>query len=162
MLTIRPTKMLARRLALELPVALPTVTNRVADWCVHEFRISRHRHLIFCNTASLYPVVCHARGVTDRNSLVERLAEALKEGLEGTKLEKHYQRWIVPELAAVQWAPIPGRSILGSMNDLIFAARCGYEDRNYSVVEMSRWLAVTPLSVLGMNSPDRVFPTLGG
>ena len=28
--------------------------------------------------------------------------------------------------------------------------------------ELSPWLAETPLSTLGMNSPDRVFPTLKG
>jgi hypothetical protein len=27
---------------------------------------------------------------------------------------------------------------------------------------LSRWLAQTPMSALGMNSPDRVFPALGG
>ena len=69
MLTIRPTKILARRLGIELPKAPPVVTNRVADWCAHEFRVARYRYLIFCNTASLYPVVMMATGVTDgRNS----------------------------------------------------------------------------------------------
>lgn len=56
-LTIRPTKMLARRLAIALPPAPPAVANRVADWCEHEFRVGRYRYLMFCSTASLYPVV---------------------------------------------------------------------------------------------------------
>lgn len=162
MLTIRPTKMLARRLGIELPDAPPVVTNRVADWCAHEFRVSRHRYLIFCNTAALYPVVAYARGVTDDHSLIERLVEALKLNFEGTELDSHYRRWITPELAVVQWAPIPGKSILGSMNDLIFMAKCHLEDDELSSVEVSRRLAEAPMSALGMNSPDRVFPTLGG
>jgi hypothetical protein len=37
MLTIRPTKLLARRVGFELPKAPPLVTNWAADWCVHEF-----------------------------------------------------------------------------------------------------------------------------
>ena len=104
MLTIRPTKMLARRLGIELPATPPAVANRVADWCAHEFRTQRFKYLIFFNTASLYPVLTYARGVTDDHELIERLVEAVKLNLEGTKLEFQYQRWIAPELAAVQWA----------------------------------------------------------
>ena len=161
MLTIRPTKMLARRLGIGLPAVPPVVTNRVADWCAHEFRVGRYRYLMFCNTASLYPVAIYARGVTDDNELIHRLVDALKQSLMGTELEFQFQRWIVPELTEVQWAPIPGRSVLGGMNEMIFAAKYGIMERDYSPVELSRWLAETPLATLGMNSPKRVFPTLG-
>lgn len=162
MLTIRPTKMLARRLGIELPAAPPVVTNRVADWCAHEFRVSRHRYLIFCNTAALYPVVMPARRVTDDHELIERLVDGLKLCLMGTELEFQFQRWIVLELAAVQWAPIPDRVILSSVNEMIFQARYGLTHRDYSPVELSRWLAETPMSALGGNSPGRVFPKLTG
>lgn len=162
MLTIRPTKMLARRLGIELPTASPVVTNRVADWCVHEFRVSRHRYLIFCNTASLYPVVMQARGVTDDQSLIRRLVGGLHVCLGGTELASQFQRRIMSELPMTQWAPIPGKSILGSINELIFQAGYGLRNRDYSPVELSRWLAKTPMTALGGNSPDRVFPTLRG
>ena len=162
MLTIRPTKMLARRLGIELPATPPAVSNRVADWCAHEFRTQRFKYLIFFNTASLYPVLTYARGVTDDHELIERLTEAMKLNLEGTKLEFQYQRWIAPELAAVQWAPIPDRSIMGSMNDLILMAKYHLKYEGDSPVELSRKLAQAPMSMLGMRSPDRVFPTLGG
>ena len=162
MLTIRPTKMLARRLGIELPETVPVVANRVADWCVHEFRVGRYRYLLFCNTASLYPVVMLAKGVTDDQKLIRRLLGGLQVCLVGAKLELQFQRWIRPEPIATQWAPIPGKSILGSLNDLIVQARYGLESRDYSPVELSRWLAKTPMSALGGNSPDRVFPKLSG
>ncbi len=161
MLTIRPTKMLARRLGIELPKAPPVVTNRVADWCAHEFRVSRHRYLIFCNTASLYPVVMMASGVTDGPKLAARLMGGLQTCLRGGELEIQFQRRIVVEGPFIQWAPIPGRSILGSMNDLILMAKYHLEYRDMSPAELSRKLAKAPMSALGMNSPDRVFPTLG-
>lgn len=162
MLTIRPTKMLTRRLDLELPVTPPTVRNRVADWCAHEFRVGRFRYLIFCNTASLYPVVTLARGVVDDHTLIERLVAGLRMALAEGKLAFQFERWIVPELPAVQWAPIPDRSILGSINDMIAMAKYSLQHRDESPVELSRWLAESPMSALGMNSPDRVFPTLTG
>lgn len=162
MMTIRPTKMLARKLRLgAVPDAMPVVTNRVADWCAHEFLVSRRRYLIFCNTASLYPFVTEARGVTDEDTLVRRLQAALRLNLADGPHAFAYERWIVPCGAGVQWAPIPDRSVLGSINDLIFAAKLGLGD-GMSPVELSKRLAQTPLTVLGMNSPDRVFPMIAG
>lgn len=162
MLTIRPTKMLARRLGIEVPSALPEVTNRVADWCAHEFKVSRVRYLIFCNTASLYPVVMKAAGVTDGMELAARMMGGLQTCLIGGDLAAQFEQRILTEMPLVQWAPVPGRSILGSINDLVFQAQCGIEDGVEGPLELSRWLARNPMSVLGMNSPDRVFPKLRG
>ena len=163
MLTIRPTKMLAKRLGIEVPPVPPAVANRVADWCAHEFKVSRHRYLIFCNTASLYPVVMMATGVTDGPKLVARLMGGLQTCLRGGQVETQFQRRILVEGPLIQWAPIPGRSMLGSINELIFLAQCGLQDDPaITPPELSHWLARTPMSALGMNSPDRVFPKLGG
>ena len=140
---------------------MPVVTKRVADWCAHEFLVSRRRYLIFCNTASLYPVVTEARGVTDQDALVKCLMTALRLNLADGPHAYAYERWIAPGGTEVQWAPIPDRSVLGSINDLIFAAKWGLVDGK-SPAELSGWLARTPLSVLGMNSPDRVFPKIAG
>lgn len=162
MMTIRPTKMLARRLRLGVvPDGMPVVTNRVADWCAHEFMVSRWVFLIFCNTASLYPVLTEARGVTDDDALSRRLAETLRLNLADGPHAFAYGRWIAPATAVVEWAAIPDRSVLGSINDLIFAAKWGLRD-GMSPLELSRRLAQTPLSILGMNSPERVFPKIAG
>lgn len=162
MMTIRPTKMLARKLRLgAVPVAMPVVTNRVTDWCAHEFLVSRRRYLIFCNTASLYPVVTEARGVTGEDALVRRLQAALRLNLADGPHAFAYERWIATCGAGVQWAPIPDRSVLGTINDLIFEVKWGLRDGK-SLAELSGWLAQTPLTVLGMNSPDRVFPMIAG
>lgn len=152
--------MLARRLKLAVPSAPPPVANRVADWCAHEFTAVRHRYLLFWNTATFLPVLVHGRGVRDGHDLIERLADGLKQVMGGTELEFHYQRWIAPELANVQWAPIPSRSVLGTMNDLMLMAKYHLEFRDESPVELSRRLAGAPLSALGMDSPDRAFRSL--
>ena len=46
-LTVRPTKMLARQLGIVVPADMPTVPSRVADWCAHSFTFGRRRWLIF-------------------------------------------------------------------------------------------------------------------
>ncbi len=154
--------MLARRLGIDVPAVPPPVTNRVADWCAHEFRVSRHRYLIFCNTASLYPVVMMSTRVTDGPKLAARLMGGLQTCLRGGALEAQFQTRILVEEPVIQWAPIPGRSVLGSINELVFAAKIGLESRDYGPEELSRWLAKTPMMALGGNSPGRVFPALGG
>jgi len=160
MLTLRPTKMLARRLHLTVPATPPPVVNRVADWCAHEFRAERRRYLLFWNTAAFLPVLVDGRGVRDDHDLIMRLADGLKLVTDGTELAFHYQRWIAPELGTVQWAPIPSRSVLGTMNDLMLMAKYRLAAGEESPVELSLRLAETPLSALGMNSPDRAFRSL--
>jgi hypothetical protein len=134
----------------------------VADWCAHEFRVSRHRYLIFCNTAALYPVVMMASGVTDGPKLAARLMGGLQTCLRGGEVEIRFRQRILVEMPVIQWAPIPDKSVLGSINELVFAAKCRLEDRDCGPEELSRWLARTPMTILGGNSPDRMFPKLGG
>lgn len=159
MLTLRPTKMLARRLRLEVPATPPPVKNRLADWCVHEYRDRGYRYLMLLNTASLYPLVTHARGVNDETSLIQRCIEAMNINFSGTDLEFQYQRFIVPELMSVQWAPIPDKAVLSSLSEMIMHSRYGLDK---SPVELSCWLARTPMKAIGYNSPNRVFPNLAG
>jgi len=159
MLTLRPTKMLAKRLKLEVPTVPPPVANRVADWCVHEFRESRYRYLIFCNTASLFPIVLQGKGMTDDHDLIMRFSDGVRMVMGGTELEFHYQRWIAPELGTVQYAPVPDKAVLSSVNELVMQARYGMDK---SPVELSRWLAETPMKAIGHNFPDRAFRALRG
>lgn len=159
MLTIRPTKMLAKKLGIILPDSPPPVASRLADWCVHEFSFERQRWLMFCNTASLYPVVAKGRGVVDGETLGRRLGGMLGEVL---KENGSPSQWalIEPQLHEAQWAPIPGRSVLGVINEMIFLACAHLEDKSMTPAKLAHRLAKTPLTTLGMNSPDRVFPTL--
>jgi hypothetical protein len=161
MLTLRPTKMLARRLEIEVPPVAPPVTNHVADWCVHEFRAGRFRYLIFCNLASIFPLVTFARGVTDETTLIRHFCRTAQLQLEDSPYAFSYQRWIAPEVLCAQFAPIPDRAVLGTINDLVYSAKIMLAAGDLSPVELSQLLARTPLSLLGMNSPNRVFPQLG-
>ena len=160
MLTLRPTQMLARRLHLTVPAAPPPVANRVADWCAHEFTASRHRYLLFWNTAAFLPVLVHGRGVRDDHDLIMRLVDGLKLVMTGNDLQFYFQRWIEPELAAVQWAPIPSRSVLGALNDFMIMAQYHLTERNQTPLEIAELMAKAPMSALGMNSPAEAFRSL--
>ncbi len=129
---------------------------------MHEFGIARCRHLIFCHTASLHPVVTYGRGVTDDALLIGRFIDALNLNLVGSELEFQVQRRIVPALGRIPWAPIPDRSVIGSINEPIFQAKVPAPRGEYSPVELGKMLAQTPLGILGMNSPERAFLNLAG
>jgi hypothetical protein len=132
----------------------------VADWCAHEFTASRHRYLLFWNTAAFLPVLVTGRGVRDDHDLIMRLVDGLKLVLSGPDLEFYFQRWIVPELGGVQWAPIPSRSVLGTMNDFMIMAKYHLTARNQSPLEIAELMAQAPLAALGMNSPAKAFRSL--
>jgi len=161
-LTIRPTKKLAKRLGIEVPAVAPVVTNRVADWCAHEFTVARYRYLLFINTASLLPALTYARGVRDDHTLLVRLLDTVRAVTEGTKGEKQYRRWIGPASGVVQFAPIPGPSIMGSINEMVRLAKGDLERDEWGPVDIAQRMAEAPMGMLGMNNPARVFPTLGG
>ena len=152
--------MLARGLHLTVPTTPPPVANRVADWCAHEFTVTRHRDLLFWNTAAFLLMLVPGRGVRDDHDLILRLTDGRKAVMSGIDLEFHFQRWIAPELHEVQWAPIPSRSALGTMNDLMLMAKHHFAEGDESPVEISRSMAAAPMSALGMNSPAGAFRSL--
>ena len=159
MFTLRPTKKLARQLGLTIPAEPPPVVSRVADWCAHIFPLGDEPWLIFCNTASLYPVFASSAGVTDGESLVRRaggmILQVLRDNrhsLQADILER--------ELTQYQWAPIPGRSVLGSINELIWLGEAWFDDDALTPAVLSDQLGKTPMSALGMNNPTRAFTTL--
>jgi hypothetical protein len=66
-----------------------------------------------------------ARGVTDGPKLAARLLGGLQTCLRGGELEAQFQHRIVVEGPFIQWVPIPGRSVLVSINDLVITAKFG-------------------------------------
>jgi len=160
MFTLRPTQKLARRLGLPKAPGFPVVTNRIADWCVQDFQVGRYRYLLFANTASLLPVVVHARGAVDAATLLAAFVSGFDAAMRGRPGFGQFERWIEPELSQVQFASVPGRSLLGSTNDFIRMAWFHLAEGD-SPAQCSQRLARAPMGFLGMNSPERVFPKLG-
>lgn len=159
MLTIRPTKVLARQLGINVPADMPTVPSLIADWCAHSFTFRRRHWLIFCNTASLYPVFAHAKGINDGETLARRLGGMVPHVIRETGHTDHAELF-EGELSAVQWASIPGRSVLGSMNDLVYLAGAWLGDPDLTPSALSHKLGQTPMSALGMNRPIQAFASL--
>ncbi len=159
MLTLRPTKALAGRLDIQLPATAQPVTRPFADWCVHRFRAERFEYLVFVNTVSLLSVVTPARGVTDEGSLIERLVVSLREYCRFSGREFLFEQLIAPETGSVEFAPIGGRPLLSSINELVFHA--GYHlAHGDSPTAASERLNEIPMKFAKMNSPGRAFAAM--
>jgi hypothetical protein len=160
MLVLRPTKVLAHRIALPVPATVPEVSDAVADWCVHGIQIRGTRVLAFFQTATLYPLLAWGRGVTSEGALIRRFAETAELALRGTEFEFILDGRLRPHMASVEWGPIPSRSVLGSMNDLLFAARVHFVNGDGTPEEVAEKLRETPLTILNMNSPREALTAL--
>lgn len=158
-LTLRPTKKLARQLAISVPPLAPVVPSRVSDWCAHTFLQGGHPWLIFCNTASLYPVFASAAGVTDGEALARRLGGMVPAVLKTNGFStqaKIFERLLID----YQFAPIPDRAVLSSISELIWLSERWFDDVDLTPAKLSSKLGITPMSTLGMNSPERALASL--
>jgi hypothetical protein len=156
MFTLRPTKVLASRLGIHLPAVAKPVTRPFADWCVHRFRAERFEYLVFVNSVSLLSVVTHARGVTDDSTLIERLVSTLREYCRFSGRDLQFEQLIAPETACVDFAPIGGRPLLSSINELVFHA--GYHlQAGDPPIEVSNRLNEIPMKFVEMDSPGKAF-----
>ena len=158
-LTLRPTKKLARQLGINVPRVPPAVPSRVTDWCAHTFVRGGEPWLIFCNTASFYPVFAGAAGVTDGEALARRLGGMVLQVLKTNGFTAQ-AKIIEGELTGFQFAPIPDRAVLSSISELMRLADGCFDDADLTPATLSRQLGETPMSALGMNSPARVLESL--
>ena len=116
--------------------------------------------LIFCNTASLYPVFAKGLGVTDDETLIRRTVGMVLLVLRENGYSSQAKA-IEQELTlGVQWAPIPDRSVLSSISEMIWLADAWFDDANLTPAILSQRLGKTPMTTLGMNDPARAFTTL--
>ena len=147
-------------MGLRIPPVAPVVKSRVADWCVHTFPMGKEPWLIFCNTASLYPVFAKGLGVTNDETLVRRAVGMVLRVLRENGFSSQAKIIEQEVTLGVQWAPIPDRSVLGSINDFIRVADFHFDDANLTPAILSQRLGITPMTALGMNDPARAFATL--
>jgi len=160
MFTLRPTLRLAQKFRITIPSAEPSIQNNLTDWCLQDFNAGR-RYYLFVNTASLYPVVVPARGLTTLTALIGGFRDELKLRWDDSPLHcGRFERSIEPELSYLRFARIPNRSIQGSINDFVRMGHFHLKEDGDTPLETSRRLAQAPMGILKMHSPENVFAGL--
>lgn len=148
---------LSQKLASKLEVTslkiLPVNHNPFADWSASLFSADRTQYMILTNTTALYSTVMYARGITDQRQFLDRTLCWLHEFMAADELGFIHERFVAPATNTVHFSKALNRSITGSMNDLIFQAKCFLTTGDLSPHDTSRRLNETPMSAIKYANP---------
>jgi hypothetical protein len=156
MFVLRATRKLLGRMKCSPAADPPASTTALGDWYANLI-IARPAHLVLCvSERTLLPVLVPAK---DIEQLIPRLQTAVAEMLEVLGVSSDVVAREVAEMEAVSIAKTANRSILGCMNDFGHMFQCIADERR-PLLEVSLWLAKSPMGPLGMKSPDELTQTL--
>ncbi|MDO8544071.1 MAG: hypothetical protein Q7S40_26825 [Opitutaceae bacterium] len=153
--------MLAKRLHLTVPADTVAVTAPHADWSAHTFTVNRFRYIILTNSYSLLSVVLHGSGITSDDTFIRASLAGLRDYMDRSGRAFAYETFIAPAAAAVRFARIPDRRIMGSINELVFLATVDLVEGGLAPAEVTERLSRVPMSMLwrrsDASSPDLAF-----
>lgn len=155
MLTLRPTLDFAKKLKLADLEDLPLSERCLTDWCVRPFRVGRWSFLIFTEAITLYSIIVPQRGVTTPAKLRQTFAAAVHEHFQAPIVGSAHVSSILLALSDSHFSRCRDRRVLGSINDLVWGAQCHLEMGDSIPTTIER-INETPLSHLGMDSPERL------
>lgn len=120
----RITQRLARKIKVTPLAALPPYENPFLDWTANLFMVSRWQCIILTNSRSLYSVVTTGKGVPNEKALVECGMKALRDTMILDGIANIFDTEIAPFLQSVSFCKAGDRSVLASMNQLVYQVKC--------------------------------------
>ena len=126
---------------------MPLGQNPYADWSCHLFTADRTQYIILMNTPSLYSCVMYGRGITDESTLISRALDTIRDFTADDGKQFIYRKFIAPSSGTVSFAKTLNRSVTGSMNDHVHAAKFMVED-DMAPSDIGYRLNETPMSAL--------------
>ena len=154
MLTFRCTKRVLQRLGIEAIAHAPGSTTLLGDWYVNLLLIRRQRLLIFVSEPTLLSVFVP---VSKLSVLVPHFRKALAELLQELGAPSSAIEVETSEMETATFATTANRSVLGSMNDLMFQARWEIEERpGQELLQLALRLSRIPCKPLGYRLPHEV------
>ena len=147
-LIFRVTKKLAKKIKIIPAVAQPPHNDPFLDWTANLFMVSRWQCIILTNSASLYSVVIPGRGVPNEKAFVGQSLKALRKSMAFEGLASFYDIHIASYNDRITFCKAGDRRVLGSMNELVFQARCDLLERGYPLAQVNQRLNRIPMSKL--------------
>ena len=139
---------------------MPLEANPFADWSAHLFTADRATYILLTNTASLYSTVMHGRGISSGGQFLERGLGQIREFMVDDGQEFIYRRFIAPTTGTARFSKALNRSVIGSMNDHIVAAKILLAEHGMSPHDVSFQLNETPLSAIDYANPREALKSL--
>lgn len=146
---LRVTQKLAKKIKVAPAAALPPHDNPLLDWTANLFMVSRWQCIILTNSASLYSVVFPGKSVSNGQALVEQGMKALDDCLTRDGVLGLYDFEIAPSMGSVDFCKAGDKSVLASMNQLVFDAKWQLLKTGQPLSLVNQRLNRTPMSKLG-------------
>jgi len=124
------------------------------------FTVQRTQYIILTNTASLYSMVMHGRGITNDRQFIREVLSFMKEFMTIDGNKAIFEKFIEPEVRNIFFSKIVDRRVSGSMNDLIFQAKMHLIEGHKSPLDVSFFLNESPMSYLSYSRPKIEFQKL--
>jgi hypothetical protein len=154
---IRVSAKLGKKIHLNPTETLPADENPFADWSAHLFTAERAQYILVTNTASLYSMVMFGKGIVNDGQFLDRVISSMSEFIRDDGHVFLYKRLIMPSTGLVRFSKALNKSVIGSMNDLVFQAKVYLIEETISPYEVSFKLNQTPLSILKYANPREAF-----
>lgn len=136
----RITQKLATKIKAVPVAALPPHDNPLLDWTANLFMVSRWQCIILTNSASLYSVVFPGKGVPNGEALVEQGMKALDDCLTRDGILGLHDFDIAPATDSVSFCKAGDKSVLASMNQLVFQVKCDLLEMGHPLPVVNRRL----------------------
>lgn len=149
MYSFRITNKVSSRLK-EIPAQNPPgPTTLLGDWYVNLLIIRRQHILLLVSERTLLPILMPAK---DLAHFPERFSQELHDMLRALKIPPDKIQAELNQMKEWHFAKTASRQILGSMNDFVnmLGAR---RDDDEPLLQQALWLAESPCSPIGMDSP---------
>jgi len=153
----RVTARLGKKIGVSPSHSLPVDANPYADWSAHLFTVNRLQYILLTNTVSLYSIVIQAKGITSDRTFLSRMAREMGAFMRKDGHQLIYERCVAPATEQVTFSKALSRAVTGSMNDLIFEAKCFLIDSEASLCDVSLRLNETPLAFLNYSFSREAF-----
>jgi hypothetical protein len=137
----------------------------LADWSGHLFSVGRTQYILLANSVSLYTCVMHGKGNATKDDFIRNTITTIRDLTADNGMQLAYRKYIAPHTQSVTFAKPLSRSVIGSMNDLIYHAK-GWIQGGLPINEVGYKLNEIPFSALldsngrSYANPNEVFTQL--
>lgn len=156
-MVFRVSAKLGRKIHLDYEQSLPPAADPILDWSADLFTADRTQYIIVSNSASLYSIVMYGRGVANETRFLQDSMSEMREVLNADGFSSAFQEVIGPSADRLAIAKRQDRSVIGSMNDLIWQARLRLAQDEISPYEASCFLNKTLMSYIDYRPPREAF-----
>lgn len=127
------------------------------DWYANLFTAQRYQYILVTEAKSLLSIVMHGGGVTDVDNFIKQFLSQLHEYLNDTGNRLIYERIIVPQTGRIKISKTVNKSVLGSMNDMVYLSKTYLENEEIGPWDLMKKINRTPFKAINYAYPEEEF-----